>query len=121
MRDAFLLIIAVVLLPVLDAPWLWLQSGPSQMMFRDIQGGRKVVMRLWPAIVVYLALAYLLTLQPSVLDAALAGACVYAVYDFTNLLVFKDYTVQFAIQDTLWGGVLFAIGYLVLEAIRKRI
>lgn len=121
MRDAFLLFVAFVIIPILDAPWLWYQSTSSQAMFRDIQGGRKLVMRLWPAIVVYLALAYLLTLQKSVVDAAIAGACVYAVYDFTNLVVFKDYTVSFAVADTIWGGVLFAVGYLVLDQIRKRL
>jgi hypothetical protein len=54
----------------------------------------------------------------SLKQAAASGMAVYAVYDFTNLLTFKDYTLSFAIQDTLWGGVLFAIAYSVLETLR---
>jgi len=113
------LAIATVLIPVLDAPWLLYQGSQSQSMFSKIQGGAPVSMKLWPAVVVYLALAYLLLQQTSVLGAALHGSAVYAVYDFTNLAVFKDYKVSFAVADTLWGGVLFAAAYWVLEKIRK--
>jgi len=75
-------------------------------------------MRFWAAPIVYVALAYLLVQMKSLKQAAASGMAVYAVYDFTNLLTFKDYTLSFAIQDTLWGGVLFAIAYSVLEAVR---
>jgi uncharacterized membrane protein len=112
-------LLALVLLPILDAPWLWYQSSASKAMFTAIQGGSPVVMRLWPAIVVYIALAYLLLQQTSVLGAALNGSAVYAVYDFTNLVVFKNYSLSFAIQDTVWGGILFGAAYLALEKIRR--
>ena len=113
------LLIATALIPILDAPWLWYQTSASRGMFTAIQGGSPLVMRLWPAIVVYIALAYLLLQQTSVLGAALSGSAVYAVYDFTNLVVFKNYTVSFAIQDSIWGGVLFAAAYAALEKIRR--
>jgi uncharacterized membrane protein len=75
-------------------------------------------MRFWAAPIVYVALAYLLVQMKSLKQAAASGMAVYAVYDFTNLLTFKDYTLSFAIQDTLWGGVLFSIAYSILEAVR---
>ena len=106
---------ALLLLPLLDAPWLFYQFKTSIGMFSTIQGGTPVKTRLWPAVVVYLALAYLLLKQRSALEAGLSGAAVYAVYDFTNLTIFKDYTVQFALMDTVWGGVLFAAAYSILE------
>ena len=112
-------VIATILIPIVDAPWLWYQGSASQPMFSKIQGGASVVMRVWPAIVVYIALAYLLLQQTSVLGAAVSGSAVYAVYDFTNLVVFKDYKLSFAVADTIWGGVLFAIAYWLLEKIRK--
>lgn len=86
-------------------------------MFRTIQG-TPVQMRLWAAIPVYIALAYLLLQQTTTLGAFTQGAAVYAVYDFTNLLVFKNYTLSFALADTLWGGVLFATAYTLLKNIR---
>jgi uncharacterized membrane protein len=106
---------ALLILPIVDAPWLLLQVNASQAMFSKIQGGRAVQMTLWPAVIVYIALAYLLLKQTSVLEAALSGSAVYAVYDFTNLVVFKDYTLEFAIADSIWGGVLFAIAFTVLR------
>jgi uncharacterized membrane protein len=112
-------LVALVLLPVIDAPWLWFQTAPSRTMFTKIQGGAPLAMRLWPALIVYIALAYLLLQQTSVLGAAINGSAVYAVYDFTNLVVFKDYTLSFALQDTVWGGVLFGASFLALDKIRR--
>ena len=114
------MLIAFVLLPVLDAPWLWFQSTNAREMFAAIQCGRTGDMRLWAAAVVYVALAYLLTQQTSMLGAALSGSAVYAVYDFTNLALLQRYTLSFAIQDTLWGGVLFGIAWWLLDTIKKQ-
>jgi uncharacterized membrane protein len=108
---------AFFLLILLDIPWLYLQTSSSIQMFSAIQGQGEVVMRLWPALIVYGALAYLLLLQKSVIGSALSGLAVYAVYDFTNLVVFKDYKLSFAIQDTLWGGVLFGTAFWILQKI----
>lgn len=111
-------IIAFFVLILIDIPWLTLQMSTATTMFTKIQGSRSLAMRLWAAPIVYVALAYLLVQMKSLKQAAASGMAVYAVYDFTNLLTFKDYTLSFAIQDTLWGGVLFAIAYSVLEALR---
>lgn len=107
----------MVIIILIDIPWLTLQMSPSQKMFSEIQGGRAVRMTLWPAVVVYIALAYLLLLQTSVRGAFLSGAAVYAVYEFTNMAVFKDYSLSFAVADTLWGGVLFSIAYFLIKRI----
>ncbi len=117
--DPILFLIALVLLPVIDSPWLYLQSTSlgGIRMFEKIQGS-PVSMRLLPAAVVYIALAFLLLQQTDVLQAAFSGAATYAVYDFTNLAVFKDYTLQFAVMDSLWGGILFAAAFLALNKIR---
>lgn len=113
------MLLAPFLLILLDIPWLWSTSqGPkgSLAMFEKIQGV-PVRFSLWPAVIVYIALAYLLLQQTSVKGAFLNGAAVYAVYDFTNLSIFKNYTVQFAITDTLWGGTLFALAHYILSAL----
>ena len=110
------LIIAFFLIPLIDAPWLYLTSTNSLAMFEKIQGVPVRISYL-PAIVVYIALAYLLIQQTSVYGAFLNGMAVYAVYDFTNLSILKNYTLQFALTDTLWGGVLFATAFFILSKI----
>jgi uncharacterized membrane protein len=109
-------IIAFFLIPLIDAPWLYFTSTESLAMFKKIQGV-PVRISIAPTIVVYIALAYLLIQQTSVYGAFLNGMAVYAVYDFTNLAIFKDYTLKMALMDTAWGGVLFATGYYILSKI----
>lgn len=104
-----LLLISVLLL-FLDAPYLWLSGGIHQRRIRAIQGGRPVRFRPLAAVVVYPALAYLLSRCKTLWEAFLTGLTVYAVYDFTVLALFQDYTLSVAILDTLWGGVLFTLG-----------
>lgn len=105
-----------LLLMLLDAPWLYLTSASSVRWITAIQGGVRPVFRLWPAIPVYLALAYLLLQTTSVTQAFLYGLATYAVYDFTMLAIFRDYPLFTACSDALWGGVLFSLAYTVAKA-----
>ena len=105
-----------LLLMLLDAPWLYLTSASSVRWITAIQGGIRPVFRLWPAIPVYLALAYLLLQTTSVTQAFLYGLTTYAVYDFTMLVIFRDYPLFTACSDALWGGVLFALTYTIAKA-----
>ena len=74
-----------------------------------------MVMRFGPALVVYVALAYLVYQVKTVQEAALLGAATYAVYDFTSMALLKKYELNVAIADTLWGGALFAIVFTLLK------
>jgi uncharacterized membrane protein len=98
---------AFFLLILVDLPWLLITSGYVGTMVEQIQRS-PLQFRLWPAPVVYLALAYLMTRVKTPTEAFLSGLCVYTVYDFTNLAMFKNYTPYFAVADSLWGGILFA-------------
>ena len=42
-------------------------------------------------------------------DAALLGLVIYAVYEFTNLSIFKNWSVLSTMIDTPWGAVLFGL------------
>lgn len=108
--NAIRALIPLALLFILcDAPWLLLTSEWAQRMFKTIQGGTPLQIRLAGAIPVYLALAYLVQLARSTTEAFLLGLCVYAVYEFTNYTVLAKYELAFAIADTIWGGILFSL------------
>jgi hypothetical protein len=100
------------LILAIDMPWLMLVSPWAQKVIKGIQGS-DLEMRLWPAIPVYLALGYLLSLAKTLQGAFLLGLCTYAVYDFTNLSTFKKYPLPFAVADSLWGGILMTIAFWV--------
>ncbi len=83
-------------------------------MIFDIQAA-PLRLKMAPALVVYLAMGYLATLPKNPLDAFLLGLAVYAVYDGTNLATLAKYDWRFAIADSLWGGILFTILFLVKQ------
>ena len=107
-------IVTILLLIAVDLPWLILGSKTSKAMILSIQGS-ELKMRWAPGLLVYIALAYLIHLPKSSLDAFLLGLCTYAVYDFTNLATLNNYSLRFALMDSLWGGTLFVIVYNLLK------
>jgi uncharacterized membrane protein len=108
------ILVLALLLFVVDIPWLYGISAWSNSMIRAIQGS-SIEFNSLAAAVVYLALGYLLTIPTSTLQAFMMGSATYAVYDFTNLAILKNYSPTFAVADTLWGGTLFAIAYNLKE------
>ena len=107
---------AVLLLAFFDLPWLLLNAETAQKIVFRIQGS-DLKLKMAPALIVYLALAYLVTKTESVTEAFKVGMAVYAVYDFTNLAMFKNYPLSFALMDTVWGGVLMALTRAALDKI----
>jgi uncharacterized membrane protein len=103
----------VVLLVLLDIPWLLTIGSSYAKTILAIQTGSAPEYRIWGAIPVYLGMAYLLTLAKSVQQAFFIGVATYAVYDFTVLALLKKYPLWIACADTLWGGVLFSMTYWV--------
>jgi uncharacterized membrane protein len=88
-------------------------------MISSIQG-KKMVMKLAPAIVVYASLVAAwwffiyreiekYSFKENVFRAGLLGFFIYSVYDFTNLALIDGYRIDLAIIDSLWGGILFMI------------
>lgn len=106
--------VAFVVLLAVDAVWLFF-IGPTALAMTAAIQGSPVVFRALPALVVYVALTYLVQLPRTTAEAALLGAAVYAVYDFTSLALLKKYSPWIAIADTLWGGVLFAVTHAILK------
>lgn len=101
-------IIAFFLLILVDLPWLMVTSPFVKDMIQGIQGS-PIRFHYPAAAIVYVALAYLITRSSTPLDAFFLGSATYAVYDFTNLATIKGYSAAFALVDSLWGGILFAI------------
>lgn len=108
------LAIAAVLLVLFDLPWLMVSGPYVKGMIQRIQGSPLRFAYL-PAVIVYIAMAYILLQTKTPTEAFYVGAATYAVYDFTNLATLKNYDFSFALVDTLWGGVLFALTRFVLN------
>ena len=117
MKEYIYLLLPFIIL-IVDLPWLILNSKSARTMIENIQGSQMNV-KILPSVVVYIALAYLATIPKDILSAFLLGLCTYAVYDFTNLATLNKYSLQFAIMDSLWGGVLFMILFKIIKLLDK--
>lgn len=72
-------------------------------------------MNYWAGAVVYFAMAFLLLQTKTPQEAFYYGVATYAVYDFTNLATLKQYDPKFAVADSIWGGILFALARSALN------
>lgn len=55
------------------------------------------------------------------IEAFVLGALTYAIFDFTNLAIFNEYSVIVALQDIIWGGLLFCGVLYIVRYIEKNI
>ena len=109
-------ILTAVVIFIVDLLWLGTGGQYAVKVAENIQGSR-VTLNPYYAGVVYLFLAYMLIKSSTYLEAFFFGVCIYGVYDFTTLAIFKNYDVRFAVMDTLWGGLLFVISRYLLSKI----
>ena len=53
------------------------------------------------------------------LYAFILGICMFGTFDLTNKAIFKNYTWDYAIKDTLWGGFVFAVTSFIIYQVKS--
>jgi uncharacterized membrane protein len=102
----------------LDSIYLSKIGGPLfNPMIKNIQG-EKLTINLYGAMIVYMLLLFviykfIILERKSPNDAFLLGFCIYGIFDFTNIAIFKNYKYLPSIVDMFWGGILFYITTLI--------
>ena len=118
------LIISSILLVLIDSVYLSMIGKPIfEKTVAAIQGS-KLSVNMPPAIFTYILMAiilnyFIISANKPAFDAFILGFCAYGIFDFTNLAIFKNYTLKTAIMDTLWGAILFYITTLLTYNIKK--
>ena len=115
------LLLTAVTLVVVDMGFLYLIGPYFGKMVKSIQGGDMVLNTLF-AFVTYVILVlqiyyFIISKNASYMDAFILGSTTYAIFDFTNLAIFSDYSLPLAIHDTLWGGTLFFLTTKIFDLI----
>jgi len=108
-----MLLITALLFVILDGIYLNLVKGYFNRQIKAIQGS-DIQVNIVAAGITYIFLIFglnyfIIQQNRSVKDAALLGLVIYAVYEFTNMALFKNWYLLTAIIDTTWGAVLFAL------------
>lgn len=93
--------------------------------FKQVQG-KPLVFRKSAAFFAYLLLVaglyfFIIKDRKNIIYAFLFGLFVYGVYDLTNYATLKNWTFEFVLKDTLWGGIVFALSTFIIYEIIKRI
>jgi len=107
------IILLAVIFVLVDAGFLYLMSNNFQSLIKKIQGS-PLKMELLPTVACYIVLVsslyyFVIYKKGSYLDAFLLGFFIYAVYETTNMAIFKDWSVSVGLIDLTWGGFLFLI------------
>jgi uncharacterized membrane protein len=98
---------------LVDAGFLYLMSNNFQSLIKKIQGS-PLKMNLYATLACYIVLVsslyyFVIFKKGSYLDAFLLGFFIYAVYETTNMAIFKDWSISVGLIDLTWGGFLFLI------------
>ena len=120
----YLLIISSILMVFIDLVYLSMIGKSSFEKTVSAIQGSKLVVNMPPAIFTYILMAiilnyFIISANKPAFDAFILGFCAYGIFDFTNLAIFKNYTLKTAIMDTLWGAILFYVTTLITYKVKK--
>jgi uncharacterized membrane protein len=118
MNSFLLYSILGLLMAIIDLPWLMISAERWKDAIKKIQGGIPARFDWRWGVPTYFAMGYLASMASSVSNAFWSGLAIYAVFDGTNLALFKKYPIDLAIADTIWGGILFSITFIVRSLVR---
>jgi len=116
-------LLTAIIFVVLDGFYLNLIKGYFNKQVKSIQGSdiqiNIVATGLTYVVLIYGLNYFIIKNNKSVQEAALLGLFTYAVYELTNLALFKNWSVLTVIIDTLWGTVLFGLTTAIVYKIKN--
>uniref|UniRef100_A0A6C0KPR3 DUF2177 family protein n=1 Tax=viral metagenome TaxID=1070528 RepID=A0A6C0KPR3_9ZZZZ len=118
----FTFLISAVVFVVLDYIYLGVMKNYFLKQVQLVQGS-PLKINLLASIICYIFLItginyFIIKPNRSIQDAFLLGLVIYAVYETTNLALFKNWSWLTVIIDSLWGGTLFALTAFIVHKIK---
>ena len=116
-------LLTAIIFVILDGTYLNLIKGYFNKQVKSIQGSdiqiNIVATGLTYVVLIYGLNYFIIRKHKSVQEAALLGFFTYAVYELTNLSLFKNWNITTVIIDTTWGTVLFALTTAIVYKISQ--
>jgi uncharacterized membrane protein len=109
----------IIIILVLDFLFINLTYKNFNNLIKKIQGS-ELNLNINGAILSYLCVVFILYYfiikdNRTVNDAFILGVCTYGIFEFTNIALFKDWSLMIALIDILWGGTLFGLTTFILQ------
>ena len=51
--------------------------------------------------------------KKSIIDSVVLGFCMYSLFDFTNMAIFKNWDLKTVIIDSIWGSILYTLTTII--------
>jgi len=112
---------STIILLFLDAIYINAVKNHFSKLVNSIQK-EPLKINLYAVVACYIVLAFgfnyfIIKDNKSILDAFILGFVIYAVYDLTNMAVFKNWDIMTLVMDTLWGASLFGATTYIVQKI----
>tara|TARA_B100001175_G_C19499286_1_gene637127 strand:+ start:52 stop:435 length:384 start_codon:yes stop_codon:yes gene_type:complete len=115
------ILISTVLFILIDSIYLKLVSPTFNKVIKNIQGNN-INLKLDGAVYAYICIVlvfnyFIIYKKGKLLDAFLLGFLTYGIFEGTNRALFSKWTINLILIDSLWGGILFSLVYIILKKI----
>ena len=121
-KESIIILLTGLTLITLDSVYLSAIKHKFELQIVNIQRGSMSI-NMTGVLLCYLLLTFgvyyfIIREHKSTIDSFLMGIFVYGIYETTNYAVFKKWSQEIVVIDTLWGGVLFALTNSIVYQIR---
>ena len=117
------ILISTVLFLIIDSIYLRITSSLFNKVVKNIQGS-DINLKLDGAIYAYICIVlifnyFIIYRKGKLLDAFMLGFLTYGIFEGTNRAIFSNWTINLKIIDSLWGGILFSLVFIIMHIYHK--
>ena len=117
------ILISTVLFILIDSIYLRITSPLFNKVVKNIQGNN-INLKLDGAIYAYICIVlifnyFIIYKKGKLLDAFVLGFLTYGIFEGTNRAIFSKWTINVMFIDSLWGGILFSLVFIIMKLYYK--
>ena len=117
------ILISTILFIIIDSIYLTLTSPIFNKVVKNIQGNN-IKLKLDGAIYAYICIVlifnyFIIYKKGKLLDAFMLGFLTYGIFEGTNRAIFSNWTINVMLIDSLWGGILFSLVFIIMHIYHK--
>ena len=117
------ILISIILFIIIDSIYLSLVNPMFNNVIKNIQGNN-IKLKLDGAIYAYICIVlifnyFIIYKKGKLLDAFMLGFLTYGLFEGTNRALFSNWTINVMLIDSLWGGILFSLVFIIMKLYYK--